>query len=253
MAASQVLHFGVNLLETTDSLATILAAFLLAGNGTPCSSQFGKCSLEVSRIRLRRPFAGCQEVHEPNVDTSSRLAALDERNVRQFTGDNDKPLARFPFQGERLYFPFDESMQLDTNRADVLNTKAISDQTDTISVGREFNTIEEVTALESWVARLATSFLDTSEEVGKRLIQSAHGSLGTGEVEASKPRIDGPLGLEPGRLFGIANRPLIGLVSRLSLVKTGVVQATMRFEHNQKLPLLINIGKQSVLEGSPHE
>ena len=250
--ASQVLDAGVNLLKAADGLAAVLATLLLAGDGAAGDAQLRQGGLEVARVGLALSLAGGEEGFQPHVDTDRRQGGRLHAQVPQVARRDDKPLVRLALERQRLDRAFHGPMQLDADRADVLDAQAVAGQTDAVAVAGVLDAIEAVAPLEPRIARPRGFLLDPAEEVRKRLVQAPHRGLGGREVEAGEEGIRPPLALEPCRLFRVLHRALSGFVGRFPLVQASVVQSAVRLQSGSQLALLIGVGEQAVLEGAAH-
>ncbi len=250
--ASAIANPSMNDLETASSLAAVYSSPLFAGYRTTGNPQLWESGFEVSRIRLVPAVACCQKRFQPNVDANGGQCGRFNRNVRQLTRRNDVPLAGLPLDCDRLDCAFGGTVQLDTNHANVLHSQPVALQANAVTVGGELDAIEIITAAKPGITGLGVAFLDPPKEVGKRLVEPTHRGLGAGEVQASKIRVAAPLVLEPSRAIAVGDSGTVLSISQLPIVQAGVVEPSMRFQHDGKLPLLIGVGEQPVLKRPKH-
>lgn len=251
MLAAQVADAGVNPLQTANGLVAVLAALFLAADSTAGNPQLGQRVLEVSRVRFPDAVRRGKERFQSHVDADSRLAVVRNGNVPQLTREGDVPLARLALERHGLDRAFHRAMQLDANRADMLDVQARPMQTDAVAVGGKLDAVETVLSLEAWVAGFAPGSA-TAEERLKGAVQTAHRRLCRREVQPREEGVNGTLVLEPRGLLRVLNRSPLGFVCRFALFETSIVQTPVRLKGDAKLTLLIGVRPQPVAKGASH-
>lgn len=253
MLLPEVPHPRVNLPQSLDRLAAVLASQFLAGDGAALAPQLRQGVLEVSRIRLSLALRGSQERIEPHVDAGRVFAGGDDRHIRQYAREDDIPLVGLSLEGNGLDRPLDFAVEDDFDLfPDGLDSKPSPGQPDPVAVGGELETVEPISALESGEAGLAVLRFGSPEERLVRLVQTAHRRLGAAEVDVRVEGVRLPGSGEIRRLIGVFHRPFFRLVDRLPLVQAGVVETSVRLAHRLQVALLVGIRVEAELEGSAH-
>jgi hypothetical protein len=251
LVAPGVPHFGVKPCHDLALLPPRGGPFLLPTQRTLLNPELGKKRLKGLERRFSVAIASRQKLLNSKVNSNSGQNTLRYRHVEKFTTDNHIPLSSFPFNGGCLGLPFYRPMQVDSHHPDMLEPEFVPDDTGTICNTRIREAVEMVTPFESRITGRFTRF-HAPEKRAKRLVETTHCGLGTGEVQLGKPRVDIPLSFEPRRLLRIADGLLGGFIGSLPLLKADIVQLAMRFQSDSKFSRLIGIWFQPVLERLEH-
>lgn len=251
MLAPQIANADIHGSKASNGLTTVEAKPFLPTDGAALSPKFRQLSFQKPGIRLAFPVTGSQKRFQPQVDSNRRIVALRNGDFTQVTRQNQEPLVAFPFDRSGFDCAFDGAMQLDSDRAHMLDAKPVAVQADAVAVGRKLDALKSVARLEARIARLLFRFEPTKERP-ERLVQSAHRGLGGGKVQSGKVRIADSLMLKPTRTIAVCYRDAILLISELPHVQVGIIQTAVGFEHDAQFPLLVGVDEQTVLKGRSH-
>ena len=252
MLVANILDAGMNRLQTTGGFPSLAAALPFASDSAASATKRGQFLLKITRIGFALTVAGGKERFQAHVDADRWFPVIGKGNVGQFAGENDEPLVRFTLERGGLDRAFCGAMQLDADRADVVDAETVVvQQFDAVAVAAKGKAIETVPSLETRVAGLGT-FLDSAKKVGKGAIQSPQGFLSRGGVEPSEERVAGTLLGKPATLPDEGERSLLRLINGLPLLQRLIIQTAVRFEGDGQLALLVRSGPQSVTKGASH-
>jgi hypothetical protein len=135
--------------------------------------------------------------------------------------------------------------------SDILNAKPIAFQSYAVAVAREQDRVKPVNTFKSRITRFLTGF-DSSKEILESFIEASQRPLRAAEIKPLKIGVRFPLILKPTGLIFVAARDLPFIIEPLTLSQCGVVQATVRLEHDRDLALLVRVGPKTKLIRAEH-
>ena len=253
MLVPQVTDAGVQNADTVRCLSSVAPALLLSRGRALQSAQRGKLGLEITRVFHAGGAVACgEEGFEPNVDAHGRQRAWWYHNVSQVAGQDYEPLVRLALETSHLDHALDWTVDLRADYANVLNSQAITVETDAVAVGRKLDAVKVITALEAWKARRLVALLAASEEVLIALVQAAQRGLSRREVDARLVRVRRSQLLELVGLRVVVEAQLARLVGEFALFESSVVEPPVCLQADPQLAHLVGAGIETKLEGPAH-
>jgi hypothetical protein len=147
------------------------------------------------------------------------------------------PLVGLPADAHRLDGPVQLPMPANRDAAASRELQPSALQPKAVTVFFEAERSEPITSLEPWITGLLASFY-APEESGESLVQVGNHNLQNVAMNRSGQGIVGLVDLDAAKLFRLAYRVALGLIGRLPLSQTVVVEPTGSFQDGlQPLPL----------------
>jgi len=169
---SLVLDLLILLRQKLDSFAPVATTLLAPRHLSVGFTKRSLCFSQIARIFNNLVIAGNGKGSEPNINPD-----LSARDRQGFSFDNIRkhsvPFATLPLDCDCLDLPFQGTVQLDFDLAHIHNVKLIAMKANpiVISISRESNRIESISAFKSGVARFLARF-NSAKVCFESLVQS---------------------------------------------------------------------------------
>jgi hypothetical protein len=244
------------LVQTGDLLTSLTAAtraFLLSGE-RPLRSPELLLSLPTVVRRLHGlAIGGNEEALQPEVDANGGTISGSFGRVANITAEDHVPLAARPLNGDGLDRPFDRTVQLDLEVADVLKVEpSVVLESAPVPVGGKLDGPEPAFRPKPRVAG-SIAGVDAPKESLKCSVQPAKRSLSRREVRRRKARKNLAGFSEPRRLFTVGDGSSFGLIHVAAFSESEVVQAAVGLKDRIKSFDLRPVRIKTILVGFLHE
>lgn len=189
---------------------------------------------------------------DADVDTDFLSAGRKRLGHNFIAGKGRVEVPVLPLDSNGFDFAFQVPVQLNSDAANILDVELAVLNPDTITVRRERNRVEAVTALEPWESRLVITGFDSPEERLKRFVQASQNVLGSGIVELRNTFVKAADFFKRVGLVVIVDRLVPLVPAENALLKGAVVQKTGRIKEAFQLGFLGLVGEKPVFKCLTH-
>ena len=249
---AQVADTGMQGTDSTGCLSAVAATAFLARGRALQAAKLGHLGLEVARVLDAPAVAGREEGFEPNVDATRGERTRWDVDFSEVARQDDEPLVCLALERRGLDHALDGAVDLGANRAYVLDAQAVVREPDAVAVAGEGDAVEVVAPLEAREARRSAALFAAAEEVLIALVEAAQRRLLRRKVGALLVRVGRSQLLKLVGLRVVVEADPARLVGELALFEGGVVEPTVRLQHDAQLTLLVGARVEAELECPAH-